>query len=50
MSHAAPRMLRRAEADDAASVAACAVEAFRRYIPRLALAQCTRVFLRKPLR
>ncbi|MET3439695.1 hypothetical protein ABIC94_000440 [Variovorax paradoxus] len=28
----------------------CAVEAFRHYIPRLALAQRTRVFLRKPLR
>ncbi|MGJ3702450.1 GNAT family N-acetyltransferase [Variovorax sp. AFSI2.2] len=37
MSHVAPWVLRRAEADDAASVAACAVEAFRHYIPRLGL-------------
>lgn len=41
MSHgtqrAAPWTLRRAVADDAASIAACAAEAFRHYIPRLGL-------------
>ncbi|MGF6350201.1 GNAT family N-acetyltransferase [Variovorax sp. W2I14] len=37
MSSAAPWVLRRAGASDAASVAACAIEAFRHYIPRLGL-------------
>ena len=37
MSRSAAWTLRRADADDAASVAACAVEAFRHYIPRLGL-------------
>ena len=37
MSHVASWVLRRAEADDAASVASCAAEAFRHYIPRLGL-------------
>ena len=38
MSSATPWVLRRAEASDAASITACAVEAFRHYIPRLGLA------------
>ena len=33
----APWVLRRADASDAASVASCAIEAFRHYIPRLGL-------------
>ncbi|MCR6478902.1 GNAT family N-acetyltransferase [Variovorax sp. ZS18.2.2] len=35
MSAAAPWVLRRADASDAPSVTACAVEAFRHYTPRL---------------
>ena len=37
MSSAAPWMLRRAHASDAVSITACAIEAFRHYIPRLGL-------------
>ena len=39
MSSAAPWMLRRAHASDAVSITACAIEAFRHYIPRLGLTQ-----------
>jgi GNAT superfamily N-acetyltransferase len=37
VSSAAPWMLRRAHASDAVSITACAIEAFRHYIPRLGL-------------
>lgn len=37
MSGAAPWVLRRAHASDAVSITACAIEAFRHYIPRLGL-------------
>ena len=37
MSQGTAWTLRRADADDAASIAECAIEAFRHYIPRLGL-------------
>ncbi|MDQ0036574.1 GNAT superfamily N-acetyltransferase [Variovorax boronicumulans] len=37
MSSATPWVLRRAHASDAVSITACAIEAFRHYIPRLGL-------------
>ena len=37
MSAVAPWVLKRADAGDAASITACAAEAFRHYIPRLGL-------------
>jgi hypothetical protein len=48
---ATPWHLRRATAADVAAVTACAVEAFRTYIPRLGLTPrpMTRVYMRKPL-